>query len=119
MANKTALLVAAGAAFALYLYVKSKGLKNGAASVANAAVEAVGQIGLGTVYGIADGVGIPRTDPEKCAAAMASGDTLGASLYCPAVPFVQYGIGSRQTLPEKGAALENSGYLDTSGFMGP
>jgi hypothetical protein len=117
--KKAAWILAAGAAIALYLYVKNKGLMNTSAALANAAADAVGQVALGTVYGVADAVGIPRTDPALCAAAKASGNTLDASLYCPAIPFIQYGLGSRQTLPEQGASLEKSGYLDTGGFMGP
>lgn len=42
----------------------------------------------GVVYGAGDAVGLPRTDPDKCRAALDAGDLWAASFDCPAGDFL-------------------------------
>jgi len=44
----------------------------------------------GTVKGVGSLVGVPDTDEQKCAAAMAAGRTWDASFYCPAGTWLKY-----------------------------
>ncbi|WP_157380377.1 hypothetical protein [Burkholderia ubonensis] len=85
-------VVAALAGAALW-YVKKKvsaagGLQGAAASAGAAAVDAAGSVVSGTALGVGDAVGLPRTDKAKCQDALAMGNTLDASLYCPAIDFL-------------------------------
>ncbi len=83
MISRTSLLIAGGLlAGALLLYVKKNGSGNVAVDVGTAAGRAVVDAATGTVLGIGDGLGLPRTDQATCDAAMAAGDWLTASLYC-------------------------------------
>jgi hypothetical protein len=56
------------------------GLIDGAAGAASGAVVAAGQV-----------VGLPATNPDRCAAARLSGNAWDVSLYCPAAASVGYG----------------------------
>lgn len=70
-------------------YVAVRGTREAAASVAAGAVDAAG----GIVIGLGDGLGLPRTQAEKCAAAKAAGDTWEASFACPAGDFLKWVFG--------------------------
>lgn len=56
--------------------------------------QAVGQgavdVVTGTITGIGDGVGVPRTNADKCSLAIAEGRSWDASFYCPAGTFIKY-----------------------------
>lgn len=63
--------------------------RQGQAQAAGAAVgAAVVNGGAGLVLGAGDAVGIPRTNPDRCAAALAAGDMWAASFACPAGDFI-------------------------------
>lgn len=75
------LAVAAGAVVLAYVWLR--GARGAASSVAEGAGNAFG----GLVEGLGLGLGLPTTDAGKCAAAKASGDLLGTSVYCTAPDF--------------------------------
>lgn len=77
-------LIAAGGA-----YVYFRGAKGAAADVVNAAGNTI----AGIAEGIGDQLGVPRTDAEKCAAAMSAGQKYEASKYCDAGTFLKWAIG--------------------------
>ena len=77
-----------GVAALLALYLAKKGVAGAVAG----AVTAAGDAAVGTVYGIGDFIGIPRTDAERCAKAKAEGDLWAQSLYCPAATFVDSAV---------------------------
>ena len=95
MENKYILIGAALAALALVVIVKKKGAAaDVGAAVGAAAIDMAGGAVAGVSEGLGDAVGLPRTDAAKCQACLASGDTLGASLYCPAGTFISsQGVG--------------------------
>lgn len=66
------------------MWVKKKGVS----TVVAGAVGAVADAAAGVVVGAGQVLGIPATDPDKCASAMASGSWWDASKYCPATTFV-------------------------------
>ena len=59
-------------------------------AVSQATVEAVGGVATGIVQGVGTTVGIPLTDEQKCANAMANRDSLDVSLYCPLSTWLAY-----------------------------
>lgn len=63
--------------------------KNHAADIGTAAVTAVGDATAGAVIGAGQMIGIPATNPDKCAEAIANGDYWGASFACPAGTFLK------------------------------
>jgi hypothetical protein len=63
-------------------------LKNAGALGAFAG-KAAGDVAAGAVLGVSDSLGIPRTDEDKCTAAIAAGRSWDASLYCPAGRFLR------------------------------
>lgn len=73
-------------------------IRVGQGSAATAAGKAIGRASVdladgivaGTVKGVGGAVSIPDTDPERCNAATAAGDTWNASLYCTAGSFIKY-----------------------------
>lgn len=77
-----------GVAALLALYIAKKGVAGAVAG----AVGAAGDAAVGTVYGIGDFLGIPRTDAERCATAKATGDLWAQSLYCPVTTFVDSAV---------------------------
>lgn len=83
-ADQLAIVAGLGVAALLALYLAKKGVAGAVAG----AVTAAGDAAVGTVYGIGDFIGVPRTDPDRCAQARASGDLWSQSLYCPAGTFL-------------------------------
>lgn len=83
-ADQLAIVAGLGVAALLALYLAKKGVAGAVAGVVGAA----GDAAAGTVYGIGDIIGIPRTSAEQCAQARASGDLWAQSLYCPAGTFL-------------------------------
>lgn len=75
------LALAAGAVVLAYVWLR--GARGAASSAASGVVGAAG----GLVEGLGLGLGLPLTDQGKCAAAQASGDLFGASIYCTAPGF--------------------------------
>lgn len=67
-------------------YVAVRGPREAVAGIAAGAVDAAG----GVVLGVGDAFGVPRTEPDKCAAAKAAGDTWEASFACPAGDFIRW-----------------------------
>lgn len=61
--------------------------------VVGGAGQVIVRTGEGAVLGIGDAIGIPRTDAEKCEAAIKAGNTLDASFYCPAGTFLKSAAG--------------------------
>jgi hypothetical protein len=54
---------------------------------------AAGDAGVGVIKGIGEAVGIPDTDPLKCARALAEGRMWDASFDCPAADFFRGLVG--------------------------
>jgi len=77
--------VAIGAVFIYF-----KGIKGVASGVAQGAVDAVGGVAQGGVYGISDIIGLPNPSQTKCEQAKAKGNTWDASFYCSAGDFLKY-----------------------------
>lgn len=100
MQPKTVLYIALGGLGLLVLaglVKKGGGTAGGAAAAAGEAVgQAAVNVAAGTVVGAGQAVGIPKTDNTKCNAAIAAGNTMDASFYCPAGTFIRYLSG---TLP--------------------
>lgn len=92
IASDKALLIGGGIALAaLVLYIVAMGgVKNAGKGIGQAAVAGVDGTAAGVVVGAGNIMGIPDTDIDKCRAAMAAGDTLDASLYCPAPVFIKW-----------------------------
>lgn len=87
--SKPVMLVAGAVVLlAAGLYLKKKVKVPSAGGVAAAAVGVLGDAAAGVVVGIGDVLGVPRTDEERCQAALASGSSLDASKYCPASTFI-------------------------------
>jgi hypothetical protein len=78
-----ALLLVAGAG-ALWLLTR----KGAAQAVGTAAGSAVVDAAAGSVIGVGDALGLPRTDANACAAALADGRWWEASYLCPAGDFI-------------------------------
>ncbi|AMP00153.1 hypothetical protein CAter10_2507 [Collimonas arenae] len=95
--NKAYLLIAAAAV--AYLLLK----KNAIASVAAGAVNAAGQVATGTVLGVGDALGVPRTNQTQCQQDIAAGKTWDASFSCPAGDFLSY-LTSSQPSPSIAAS---------------
>jgi len=64
--------------------------RKGAAGAGAAAGKAVGDLAGGAVVGLGKTVGIPETNQDACAKAMASGAVLDASFACPAGTFAKW-----------------------------
>lgn len=60
------------------------------AAVAGAVANTAVNVGVGAVKGVGEAVGIPDTNTDKCAAAMAANSTWDASLYCTASQFATF-----------------------------
>lgn len=58
--------------------------------IGSAAANVVSGAATGVVTGAGAAVGIPATDPNRCAQAKAAGDTWAASMYCPAPEFLRW-----------------------------
>lgn len=89
--EKTVLIGGGIALAALVLYIIAMGgVRNAGKGVGQAAVGAVDGGAAGVVVGVGNVMGLPDTDMSKCRAAMAAGETLDASLYCPAPVFIKW-----------------------------
>lgn len=80
------LMAGLGVAAIIALYIAKKGIAGAAAG----AVGAVGDAAAGTVLGIGDVFGIPRTNETECERARREGRTWDASFACPAADFFGY-----------------------------
>lgn len=77
------------------LYIMTKGVRGTATAAAKAVTDAATGAAGGVVQSIGETVGIPPTDPDKCAQAMKDGRTLDASFYCDAGTFARYVFSSK------------------------
>ena len=87
---KNQLWIVLGIAGVIAVFVAWKGWGGAASAVAGAAVSATGGAIAGTAEGLGAQVGIPLTDPQKCEAYIAAGNTMSASMYCTAGRFLDY-----------------------------
>jgi hypothetical protein len=88
MVNLTKLEIGAGLVLAaVLLYALSRSSASGVGSAIGAGAV---NTAAGVVTGVGDAVGIPRTNSDRCAIAMAAGNNWDASLYCPAGTFIKY-----------------------------
>lgn len=87
---KVAYIVAGGAVLAAIAYVALRGVKNVGADLGGAAVDLVDGVVTGTVTGIGEHIGVPKTSQTECERAKAEGRTWDASFACPAVDFLGY-----------------------------
>lgn len=85
-----AVLLSFGVIGVALLYVSIKGAKNTGVAIGTSAVDLVDGVIGGASTGAGLLVGVPATNPDKCAAAMAAGDTWEASFACPAPVFVKW-----------------------------
>lgn len=83
-------LMAGGVVAAALVVVYLRGPKSVGADLGGAAVDLADGVITGTVTGIGERVGIPKTDASACAAAKAAGSTWDASFACPAGDFLSY-----------------------------
>lgn len=83
-------LAAGGALGAALLYVASKGVKETGQAIGTAAVDLADGVITGTVTGIGEAVGVPKTNMTACEKAKAEGRTWDASFACPAGEFIKY-----------------------------
>jgi hypothetical protein len=85
-----AIVAGAGAVALVLLYIAKKGFAGAAAGAVGAAADAA----AGTVLGIGDVIGIPRTDETECERAKREGRTWDASFACPASDWLGHVFGS-------------------------
>lgn len=88
------MLIAAGAAVAVgaaLIYISRKG----ALGTGQAIGQAIGDGAAGVVVGLGETIGIPATDADRCRRAMAEGNGLDASLYCPAPDYLRWELSGR------------------------
>lgn len=83
------LLFGTGAAVLVLLAIAARKAVGNPQSVGAALGSGAVDLGTGIVYGIGDGIGLPRTDQTDCEKALAEGRTWDASFACPAVTFVK------------------------------
>lgn len=95
------LVIAGLGALALFVVMQKKSIVT---DVAAAAANAVADAGAGLVLGIGDVLGVPRTDPAKCAAAKASGSLWDQSMYCTGV---ELGSSVSKMVADRGLAWQN------------
>lgn len=77
-----------------YLAWKTRGMNatDIASGAVSGAISAAGNAATGTVLGIGDAVGIPRTSESQCSADLAAGRLWDASFSCPAGRFLGEGV---------------------------
>jgi len=80
-----------------------------AQALAIGAVQAANPVNV--VTNIGEAVGVPKTDTDECARAMAEGRTWDASFACPASTFLKYSFSGA---PGSGEQAMPSPYIDTS-----
>lgn len=73
------LLIGLGLAVLAFL-IWPKSIARGAAKTA---IDFASGVAEGTIVGIGEAIGVPATDPQKCAKARESGTLWDVSLYCP------------------------------------
>lgn len=83
-----------GLGVAVVGYLAWRAYNTGAAGIASGAVGVVNDAAGGLIQGIGSVVGIPQTDPAKCAAAKASGSVMDSLTYCPAGEAISYNVGN-------------------------
>ena len=91
--------LAVAAALAAWILTRPGAAQAAGAAVATAAVDAAG----GAVIGVGDAVGLPRTEADACARALAEGRTWDASFACPAGTWLRSWLPS-YTAPSQGGA---------------
>lgn len=98
-------LVALGAAVAIIavVWIAKNGAKNAGAQFASGAVNGLNGVIGGGVTALGGIFGVPATDAQKGAAALASGNMFDASLYLPAGKFVAAAVGDTAVNPLQGA----------------
>lgn len=86
--------IGAGLILGGWLWLKKKDTgqlaQDAAAGVAGVVVDAAAGAATGTVLGIGDAIGVPRTNLSACEQAKAEGRTWDASFACPAGDFLSY-----------------------------
>lgn len=90
-----AMAVAGAAVLGLgYLAWKTRNLnaEDLASGAVSGALGLVGSAASGTVLGIGDALGVPRTSAAQCKADLAAGRTWDASFSCPAGTFISKGL---------------------------
>lgn len=93
----------------------ARGAQGMGADIGSAAVKVVDGVASGVVKGVGGLFGLPDTDPVKGAAAVASGDWLGASVYLPAPQFVAAAAQNASTAIVKAANDPNTNPLQPFG----
>lgn len=97
-------IAAIGAAVLVAVYF----VRKGAMAVAEAPGQVIGgilsDVASQPVYVIADTIGIPRTDADKCAAAKRAGSGWDASFYCPAGDFLSWMFSGPNSNASRGAS---------------
>ena len=83
-------MVSVGLVAAALLYVSIKGAKSTGAAIGAGAVDLVDGVIRGSITGIGGLVGVPPTEPDKCAKCKANGDTWCASFACSAADFLEW-----------------------------
>lgn len=85
-----ALVAGLGVVAAALLWVKMRGAGGAGLDVGVGVGQFVGGVASGTVLGIGDAIGVPRTDLTECERAKLEGRTWDASFACPAGDFLGY-----------------------------
>lgn len=65
-----------------------------ASAITGGVIDAVGGAATGTVVGLGEVVGVPKTNMTQCQQDMAAGRTWDASFSCPAKDFLKYVTGN-------------------------
>lgn len=108
VAITAAVLAVLGLAFWIY--------KSGVAGVAKTATKGVIDAGAGVVKGVSEAVGIPDTNQDECAKALAEGRYWDASFACPAGSFLKGVFSSSSASDANPAELTSSGYDRSQGI---
>lgn len=86
----TVYLIAGGAVLAALAWAYVKGAKGTGSAIVSGAVDLVDGAVSEAVFTTGEALGIPRTNPNRCEADKAAGDTWAASFSCPAGDFLRY-----------------------------
>lgn len=90
MKPTTVYLIAGGAVLAALVWAASRGAKQTGYEIGGAAIDLADGVISGSVVGIGELFGIPKTNMSECERAKAEGRTWDASFACPAVDFLKY-----------------------------
>ena len=88
--EETVLIVAVGGIAAVLIVTIFKNAKALGYNVGQGAVDLADGVISGTVTGIGEAVGVPKTNQTECEKAKAEGRTWDASFACPAGDFLRY-----------------------------